>query len=112
VQLLTIYGKEERAKFLLNLKKNKMNKKTQLLVGVFAVGAVAYWLLNRRKDPIFANLTAAPQGCTFVQGNVNVPVGTTFDCSIGRGKCVITSTGSGQTLVCPVGQTSVTPIKF
>jgi hypothetical protein len=33
-----------------------MNKKTQLLIGVFSVGAVAYFILNRRKDRIIANL--------------------------------------------------------
>ena len=102
-----------------------MNKKTQMILGVFAVGAVAYWLLNRRKDKIFANYTATtlgggfggaktPVGCKVYEGTVSAPIGTILSSWVhGDGKRgIIVNKSSNSFTICPEGQTSIMPIKF
>jgi len=86
-----------------------MNKNTQKIVGALAILGLGYWAYTKYgKKKSFANLTAAPQGCEFKNGNVSQSL-------VGRivnGNQVIVSTGNGQTLLCPIGQRSVTPISY
>ena len=41
-----------------------------MIIGIVAVAGIGYWLLTKKKDKVFANLTAPLKNCEVYSGNV------------------------------------------
>jgi hypothetical protein len=76
-----------------------MNKKTQMIIGIVAVAGIGYWLLTKKKDKVFANLTAPLKNCEVYSGNVYIPLPH----RLANGNIIVKS-GGGTTVVCPPNQ--------
>ena len=102
-----------------------MTNKTKTIIGVVAVAGIGYYLYMQMKkkqgsnknfanyvDEDFFNMTSKKSGCKLYAGSVSSPNGTVISQWEGGVRGVIVNNGSttGQTLVCPEGQTSLTPV--
>ena len=89
-----------------------MNNTLKSIIGVAVVLAGSYWIYDRFTKKSMNVAGKAPKGCELYPGSVPVTNGFIITNWIGGVPGVVVNNGkeTGQTLVCPIGQTSTSPI--